>query len=31
VGTSGTEPGSIAMTPVTSIQVQPATAEILLK
>jgi Hypothetical glycosyl hydrolase family 15 len=31
VGTSGTEPGSLAMQPVTSIQVQPATAEILLK
>jgi hypothetical protein len=31
VGTSGTEPGSLSMTPVTSIQVQPATAEVLLK
>jgi hypothetical protein len=31
VGTSGTEPGSLSMQPVTSIQVQPTTAEIVLK
>jgi hypothetical protein len=31
VDASGTEPGSLTMQPVTSLQVQPATAEIVLK
>jgi len=31
VDTSGTEPGSLSMSPVTSIQVQPVSAEIVLK